>query len=327
MAEGLRRNDFYAAMRANRRNTIILCVSLILVGGILGYGIGWAFETAWLAQTSQSGVLALSLYSDWGVSGSAFLLVFGSAWTVIALFFGDKIVIGLAGAGDVSQVQEPQLHNIVEEMAIAAGLPKPRVVVIETPALNAFATGVTPEKATIGVTRGLIDALDRNELQGVVAHEMSHIANDDILYATAIGVIVGLIAVVSHISLRAARGMGRGSRRSRGKGAGGAGIAIVVLILIGLLAPLSAKLVQMAISRQREYLADATAVRLSRHPSGLIAALEKIGGSSVQYVGASKAIQHLFIANPFRNFSETAGALFATHPAVSLRIERLRNLG
>lgn len=323
----LRSTDFYAAMRANRRNTAILCLSLILVGGVLGYGVGWAFQTAWITQTSESGIITLSLYSDWGVSGSVFLLVFGSAWTVIALFFGDKIVIGLAGAGDVSQEQEPQLHNVVEEMAIAAGLPKPRVVIMETPALNAFATGVTPEKATIGVTRGLIDALNRDELQGVVAHEMSHIANDDIIYATAIGVVVGLIAVVADLSLRAARGMGRSSRRSRGKRAGGAGIAVVVLILIGLLAPLSAKLVQMAISRQREYLADATAVRLSRQPSGLIAALEKIGGSTTPFVGASKAIQHLFIANPFRNFSETAGALFATHPAVSLRIERLQNLG
>jgi len=327
MPEGLKRTDFYAAIRVNRRNTTILCAGLILVGGILGYAIGWSFETLAASQSYETVEPALSLYSEWGVIAAIFMLAFGLAWTIIALFVGDKIVIGLAGAENATQEQEPQLHNVVEEMAIAAGLPKPRIVIIETPALNAFATGVTPEKATIGVTRGLLDTLNRDELQGVVAHEMSHIANDDVLYATAIGVIVGLIAVVSELALRSVRHMRFRSSRSSKKGGGGAAIAILILILIGLLAPLSAKLVQMAISRQREYLADATAVRLSRHPEGLIAALNKIGGSSVKYEGASKAIQHLFIANPFRNFSETAGALFATHPAISLRIGRLYNLG
>ncbi len=247
----------------------------------------------------------------------------GSAW---ALRAGDRLVLGITGAREVGRDEEPVLHNVVEELAIAAGLPKPRVYVIETPSLNAFATGMSPRRAAICVTRGLLRRLNREELQGVIGHEMGHIVNWDIRYATAVAVLVGLIALVADGVLRALRhGAWRG-RRHRLPTAGAVG-ALLVLTLFALLAPLSAKLVQMAISREREYLADATSVRLTRNPQGLISALQKIAASATPFPGANRATQHMFIVNPFRNFPESVGPLFATHPPIELRIRRLQHLG
>ena len=219
------------------------------------------------------------------------------------------------------------LHNVVEEMALAAGLPKPRVAIVETDALNAFATGTKPEHAAIAVTRGLMNRLDRDELQGVVAHEMGHVANNDILYMTAVGVLVGLIVVVSDLALRSTRVMGRSSQSDRKGGGGIAIVAVVVLVAVGLLSPIAATLVQMAVSRQREYLADATAVKLTRNPAGLIGALRKLDQAPVRWDNASKAVQHLFIVNPFKKFGESASALMSTHPSVEQRVARLQDLG
>jgi heat shock protein HtpX len=223
------------------------------------------------------------------------------------------------------------LHNVVEEMALAAGLPKPRVMIVETAALNAFATGTRPEKAAVAVTRGLLNALGRDELQGVVAHEMGHVANNDVLYMTAVGVLVGLIVVASDLALRSMRFVGAGGRRSGDsrKGGGGAMVlaAILVLLAIGLLSPLMARVVQMAVSRQREYLADATSVKLTRNPLGLIGALQKLDAAPVRWADASRAVQHLFIVNPFKKFAADASALMATHPSIEQRIERLKALG
>lgn len=328
-AQGLKRTDFFAAMRANRRRTTVLCLGLILLGGVLGYVIGLAFEVFTANDPDFALYNGLRLQSIGGLAAGGFMIVFGTLWTLIALFLGDKIVLGLAGAREVTSDEEQRLHNVVEEMAIAAGLPKPRVFVIETPALNAFATGLKPEKATIGVTRGLLQTLSRDELQGVVGHEMGHIANDDIVYMTAVGVIVGMVVLISDVGLRSMRFMSFGGRsRSSSKGNGAAAIVMLVVLLVFLiLAPIAAKMLQMAISREREYLADATGVKFTRNPLGLIGALRKIEGSDIQFQGAPKAIQHLFIANPFKKFGEKAGAMFATHPAVSQRIERLQNLG
>ena len=323
----LKRTDFFAAMRANRRRTTVLCLILILIGGVLGYIIGLTFEVFSANDPEQSLARGLRLGSPAGLAAGAFLLVFGTGWTLIALFWGDRIVLGLAGAREVSEEDQPRLHNVVEEMAIAAGLPKPKIYVVETPALNAFATGLRPEKAAIGVTAGLLGALTREELQGVVAHEMGHIANDDIVYMTAVGVIVGMIVLIADIGLRSMRFVGRG-RSSGGKGGTAAMVIMFVILLVVLIvAPIAAMMLQMAISREREYLADATSVKFTRNPIGLINALTKIGGSSERFTGAPRAIQHLFIANPFRKFKKTSGALLATHPAIELRIERLRDLG
>lgn len=325
-AAGLASTDFRAAQRRNRRSTLALCGALILIGGSVGYLLGFAVE-AYAGPPVPGAAAPLPWLSAWGAWGGGAMLAAGLVWVLIALWWGDRIVIAMAEAEEVSAADEPRLHNVVEEMAIAAGLPKPRVTVIETPALNAFATGLDPDRATVGVTRGLLDTLDREELQGVVAHEMGHIANDDIVYMTAVGVVVGLIVLVADMARRSLY-MARFGLRGRGRKGGGAlAVLMVVLLLVGLLAPLASRLVQMAISRQREYLADATSVQFTRNPHGLIRALEKIGASTVPQENANRAIQHLFIANPVRTFGADARALFATHPAVVQRVARLRDLG
>jgi heat shock protein HtpX len=189
---------------------------------------------------------------------------------------------------------------------------------------------MTPARSSIGVTRGLLDNLNREELQGVIGHEMGHIVNWDIRYATAVGVLVGLIALVSDGALRSLRFSGGRSQSSGSSGRGGGGgaaLIVLFLLLFAALAPVFAKLVQMAVSRQREFLADATSVRLTRHPEGLISALEKLATSAKPFKGANSATQHMFIVNPFRNFSEKATRLFSTHPPLERRMARLRNLG
>lgn len=327
----LKGTDFFAAIRANRRRTTVLCVALILIGGLLGYVIGGTFEVFSAEIPDQGLDRVLSFRSATGIGAALFMLAFGTLWTIIALFLGDKIVLGLAGAKEVTRDEEARLHNVVEEIAIAAGLPKPRVYVIETPALNAFATGRKPEKAAIGVTRGLLETMSRDELQGVIGHEMGHVANGDIVYMTAVGVIVGMVVLIADMGLRAMRFMTWGGRsRSSGSNKGGGAAALVmlaILLVFLILAPIAAKLLQMAISREREYLADATSVKFTRNPLGLIGALKKIEGSELRFEGAPRAIQHLFIANPFRKFGKKAAALFSTHPAVSQRVARLQDLG
>jgi heat shock protein HtpX len=338
----LKRTDFQAAIRANRRNTTLLCVGLILLGVVLGYVAGWALETIKIDMATDPDLAgarwpggadnalgSLLIPTDWGVGAAFFMALFGTLWTLVALSWGDRIVLSMAGAHPVTREEEPQLYNVVEEVAIAAGVTAPSIHVVEVPALNAFATGLSAERAAIGVTRGLLQKLSRDELQGVIAHEMGHIVNDDMVYATAVGVIAGLVVLVSDGALRLMRGFWRGGTGSRrGKGGGGAAlIALIVLAVFAVLAPLAARLVQMAISRQREYLADATSVRLTRNPRGLIGALEKIGASDEPYLGASRALQHLYIENPLEHFDADSWSLFATHPSIEQRIERLRNLG
>lgn len=318
----LRRTDFVAAARANERKTRRLILILLSVAAALGYLIGWNLEIA------LTDVLLrrpdIWFLSDWGIAGAFALLGLSLLWTLVTFRFGDRIILRISHAHEVSVQDEPQLHNVVEEMAIAAGLPKPRVYVIETPALNAFATGMSTRTAAIGVTRGLLDKLNREELQGVVGHEMGHIVNLDMRYATAVGVMVGLIALVADQAWQLLR-HGSAGRRSGDKGPGQF-VALAILLVFALLAPLFAKLVQMAVSRQREFLADATSVRLTRNAHGLISALEKLEREAVPFPGANRATQHLFIVNPLKDFSERASALMATHPPLHSRITRLHNL-
>jgi heat shock protein HtpX len=319
----LRRTDFMAAARANQKATRRLITLLMIILAILGYLLGWSLQL--LMGYLPDNLETVWFLSPWGVRGALGLFVFGAAWSWVAFSQGDRIVLRLTGAEEVSADDEPVLHNVVEEMAIAAGIRKPGLFVIETGALNAFATGMSPAHAAIGVTRGLLESLNREELQGVIGHEMGHIVNWDIRYATAVGVIVGLIALVSDGALRSLYFSGRS--RNSGKGGSGAAFVMLALIAFAALAPLFAFLVQMAVSRQREFLADATSVRLTRHPEGLIAALEKLATSTETFKGANRATQHMFIVNPFRNFDEHASRLSATHPPLALRINRLRNLG
>ncbi len=319
----LRRTDFVAAARANQKATRRLVLLLLSMLVILGYLIGWTVQLT--SGAVPEGIETIWFASRWGGWCALVLLAIGIVWSWVAFHKGDRIVLRLTGANEVSESDEPQFHNVVHEMAIAAGIRKPRLYVIETDALNAFATGMSPARSAIGVTRGLLDTLNREELQGVIGHEMGHIVNWDIRYATAVGIIVGLIALVSDAALRSLYFSGRS--RNSGRGGGGAALLVLFLMAFAALAPVFAFLVQMAVSRQREFLADATSVRLTRHPQGLISALEKLATHAQPFKGANRATQHMFIVNPFRNFTEKSSRLMATHPPLELRMNRLRNLG
>ncbi|MEA2093004.1 MAG: M48 family metalloprotease [Pseudomonadota bacterium] len=320
----LLRTDFMAAARANRKATRRLVVILLLILAVLGYLLGWSAQAA-VSNYDPGGDASIWFASSWGFRGALVLIAIGAIWSWISFRRGDRVILRMTGANAVTAEEEPQLHNVVAEMAIAAGIRKPRIYIIETDALNAFATGMHPSRASIGVTRGLLQTLNREELQGVIGHEMGHIVNWDIRYATAVGVLVGLIALVSDGAMRSLF-YSRGSRSSGGRGSRGAVVIVLFLLVFAALAPLFSRLVQMAVSRQREFLADATSVRLTRHPEGLISALGKLALNAKPFKGANRATQHMFIINPFRNFSEKASALLATHPPLARRITRLQNL-
>jgi heat shock protein HtpX len=311
--------DFVGAQKVNRRNTMVLLAGLTALAALLGYMIGWVLET----ESSN----AVPLLSKGGVAVAALMAAVSVGWSAISLAFGDKMVLAMANAKEIDKADAPQLYNVVEEMSIAAGVPMPKVMVLETDALNAFATGSKPGSGTIAVTRGLLNTLNRDELQGVVAHEMSHLANLDTRYMVVVGVTVGLIALVCDMLLRSLA-WGRSSRSSSSdKKGGGAAILIILLLVVAILAPIAAKFVQMAVSRQREYLADATSVQFTRNPNGLISALGKLAEKAEPFPGVSRATQHLFIVNPVQTFTAKSSALLATHPDIADRIARLRNLG
>jgi heat shock protein HtpX len=311
--------DFVTAQKVNRRNTMVLLAALTALAALLGYLVGWVLET----ESSNT----VPLLSKGGVAVAALMAAVSVGWSAISLAFGDKMVLAMANAKQIDKADAPQLYNVVEEMAIAAGVPMPKVMVLETDALNAFATGNKPGNGTIAVTRGLLNSLNRDELQGVVAHEMSHLANLDTRYMVVVGVTVGLIALVCDMLLRSLS-WGRSNRSSSSdKKGGGAAILIILLIVVAILAPIAAKFVQMAVSRQREYLADATSVQFTRNPNGLIAALGKLAEKAEPFPGVSRATQHLFIVNPVQTFTAKSSALLATHPDIADRIARLRNLG
>ena len=310
--------DFVAAQKVNRRNTILLLIVLTALAALTGYVIGWLIE----GEATD----AVPLWSQLGLVAAALMAVISAGWSMISLAFGDSLVLTMANAKAIDKPDAPQLYNVVEEMAIAAGVPMPRVMVLETEALNAFATGNRVGHGTIVVTRGLLDTLSRDELQGVVAHEMSHLANLDTRYMVVVGVTVGLIALVCDMLLRT-MAWGDSGRSSGKKGSSGGGLLVILLIVVAIFAPLAAKAVQMAVSRQREYLADATSVQFSRNPNGLISALGKLADKAAPFPGVSRATQHLFIVNPVQTFTAKTPALLATHPEVADRIARLRNLG
>ena len=314
--------DFVSAQRVNRRNTMVLLVILTAVAALVGYVVGWALE----GEVSDS----VPLWSKAGVVLAGLMAAVSVGWSMVSLAFGDSLVLSMASAKAIEKADAPQLYNVVEEVAIAAGVPMPRVMIMETDALNAFATGNRVGHGTIVVTRGLLDTMNREELQGVVAHEMSHLANLDTRYMVVVGVTVGLIALVCDMLLRTmawgSSGSSSSSSSSDKKGSGG-GLLIILLIVVAIFAPLAAKAVQMAVSRQREYLADATSVQFTRNPNGLISALGKLADKAAPFPGVSRATQHLFIVNPVQTFTSKSSALLATHPDIADRIARLRNLG
>ena len=307
------RTTFYSEQAANRRYSLLLAFVVLLVlaglGFAIGYGVSGNLDTAYVVVL---GAVFLSL-----------LLTAGS------YFSGDSLVLSVSHAREVTAQQAPQLFNVVQEMAVAANVPMPRVYIIDDTAPNAFATGRDPKHASIAITTGLLQKLDREELQGVIGHEMSHVRNYDIRFTLLVAVLVGSIALLADVFLRFTF-FGGGPRRGGDReGGGGGGIQIVlfvVAIVLAILAPIFARLVQLAVSRQREYLADASSVELTRNPAGLERALGKIASDKEVLEVANRATQHLYIVNPIKKFESRAQGLFSTHPPIADRINRLRQL-
>jgi heat shock protein HtpX len=272
-------------------------------------GLGWV-----LAQYYGDPVF---LYVFAGVS------VIGN---VVAYWKSDSIALAMSGAQPIAREQNVRLHRIVENLAITAGLPLPRLYVMHSPQINAFATGRDPKHSAVAVTTGALEKLDDNELTGVLAHELSHIGNRDILIATVVVVVAGVIAVVSDLALRMS--FWGGERRRDDRNSGGAAMLVIVLAAV-ILAPLAATLIRLAVSRKREFLADASGALLTRYPEGLASALEKIAHDEMPMRKAHNATAHLFIASPFkgREAASWFTRLFATHPPLPERIRILRSPG
>jgi heat shock protein HtpX len=303
---------FYSQQAANRRNSVLLALAVVVLLGVLGFAIGFAV-------TGDPAGAAFSV----GIA-----VVIGFLASLGSYFAGDKLVLAASGAKEVDETSAPQLMNIVREMTIAANVPLPKVYVIDDSAPNAFATGRDPKHASIAITTGLLQKLDREELQGVIGHELSHVRNLDIRFSLLVGVMVGSIALLADFFLRFTfwGGGRRGGRDRDGGGGGLQAVMFVVAIVLAILAPIAARLVQLAVSRQREYLADASSVELTRNPAGLERALAKIATDKEVLEVANRATQHLYFTNPIKKFEERSSSMFATHPAIVDRINRLRAL-
>ena len=247
-------------------------------------------------------------------------VIFSVVMNIVSYWYSDKIALSLAKAHPATREKYFDFYTIVENLAITAGLPMPRIYVIEDPSPNAFATGRDKNHAVVAVTTGLLSIMNKTEIEGVVAHEMSHIGNKDMLLSTVAVVLVGFVAIVSDMMIRMTIFGGRRDDRE------GNGIFMIVGIILAILAPIAATLIQLAISRKREYLADASGALLTRYPEGLASALEKIGQYGRPMQRQSTAIAHLYIANPLGSgaFGKKVGSLFSTHPKVEERIKRLR---
>jgi heat shock protein HtpX len=252
-----------------------------------------------------------------------FFVAFSVLMNIVGYWFSDSIALSLARAHPVTREQYFDLYTTVENLAITAGIPLPRIYVIDDPAPNAFATGRDTEHAVVAVTTGLLAIMNKTELEGVIAHEMSHIGNRDMLVSTIVVVLVGFISIVSDMLIRSTFFGGRRNNDREGNG-----VFMIVGIALSILAPILATLIQLAISRKREYLADATGALLTRYPEGLASALEKISAYSRPMAAQSTAIAHLYIANPLGSggLGKSIGALFSTHPPIEERIKILRSM-
>jgi heat shock protein HtpX len=249
-------------------------------------------------------------------------IIFSLFMNVASFWWSDKIVLGISKARPAERGEFFDLYTVTENLSIAAGLPMPKIYVIDDPAPNAFATGRDKNHAVVCATTGLLQKLERPELEGVIAHELSHIGNRDILLMSAVVVLVGFVSIISDIFLRS---MWFGGRRNNDREGGGGVLAIIGIILV-ILSPIIATLIKLAISRRREYLADASGALLTRYPEGLARALEKIGSYNMPMKAASNATAHLFISNPLGSGSKSFSNLFQTHPPIAERIKILREM-
>jgi heat shock protein HtpX len=293
-------------IRTNKRNSILLLAAM----AILLLSLGAVFGTVWAGRPGTGGGLL--------VAAIVWLVM-----TLISFAAGDKILLASSGAIEVTPEVHPMLFNVVEEIKIAAQLPvMPKIYIIPDPSPNAFATGRNPQHSAVAVTEGLLAKLNRDEIQGVIAHEMSHIVHRDILFVTMASVILGSVALLSNIFLRSSR-FGSSRRYSSERGGNGQGIIVILAIVLAILAPILVQVLYFALSRKREYMADAGAVRLTRYPEGLANALEKISGSALPVAAANNATAPMYIATPFRG---TQLSLFSTHPPIEERIGILRKM-
>jgi len=300
-------------VRANQRRSTMLVIAMAFVLAALGYAIGHLF------------------LSGEGWSGLALAVILWAVLAAVTYASGDSIVLALSRARRIEKQHHPVLYNIVEEMTIAAGLPQmPAIYIIDDPAPNAFATGRTPQKAAVAVTAGLLETLSRDELQGVIAHELAHIKNRDVLYMTTLTVMVGTIVILAAVARHMiwfGGGRRRTSRRSGGGGQAEVFIAIAAVVLM-ILAPLIARLLYFAASRRREYVADGCAALFTRYPEGLASALEKISRTTrSKLAAANEATAPMYLVNPLKVSKAGLANLSATHPPIEERIRILRSMG
>jgi heat shock protein HtpX len=262
-----------------------------------------------------------------GKAGLAFAVIIAVVLTIGSYYSSDKIVLAMSRARPVEKAEFPYLYNVVEGLAIAAGVPAPKCYVIDDTAPNAFATGRNPQNSVIVVTTGLLEKMNRVELEGVIAHEMSHIKNYDTLLQTLTVVMVGVVALLSDW-MRRSFWWGGGRRRGsdRGRGGGAAGLVVILGLILAMLSPLIAQLIRFAISRRREFLADASGAMLTRYPAGLASALKKIAEDKEPLEAANKATAHLYIVNPLKDIGGAVNRLFSTHPPVEERIAALEKM-
>jgi len=284
-----------------RRSYVLVFLFVVLIAGMV-YSSGLFFE---LGHYFAIPAVIVAVLMSWG-----------------GYYYSDRIVLSMSRARPVERRQEPYLWNTVEGLSIAAGLPMPRPYIIEDSAPNAFATGRDPQHAAIAVTRGLLDKLNRLELEGVVAHEMAHIQNYDIRLMTLVTVLVGTVVLLSDWMMRS---LWYGGRRRRSSGRGGNPLVLIGLVFV-ILSPIIARLMRSALSRQREFLADASGALLTRYPEGLASALEKLTADKEPLEVANKATAHLYIINPLTEYRGKLNSLFSTHPPLDERVKRLRGM-
>ncbi len=294
-------------IRSNQIRSVVLAIGMGALLILIGYFLGLYFF-------------------DNATAGLVIAILVWVVLSLVAYFQGDSILLGMSRAKKISPDDHPRLYNVVEEMKIASGLEKmPDIYIIDDPALNAFATGRDPNRASVAITSGLLQKLSRDELQGVIAHEISHIKNRDVLLMAMCSVLLGTIVLLAWYGSRFLIFGGAGSRRSSSRGGGqGQIIILVVALVFMILAPIFAQLIYFAISRKREYLADASGALYTRYPEGLASALEKLGASTGQLKSANQATAPMYIINPFRKKGMKASDLSSTHPPISERIRILR---
>lgn len=303
--------DFYKQISHNKKMTYVLFLMFFLLIGFLSL------------------VLSFVLDIYFGAGFILFFSIFGFLtiiFAIISYYNSDKIVTSIAGAKEAPKEQFKQLYNIVEELCLASGLPMPRVFVMKDPSINAFATGRDPNHAVVCVTMGCLEKLNREQLQGVIAHELSHIKNFDVRTMTLATVLVGITVLLSDLMFRMFL-FGSISNRSNSKNSGGLIIIVIVVsIILAIITPLVAKMITLAISRKREFVADASAVEMTRNPVGLASALELISKDTNLLVSANKATAHLYISNPLKGQKIFLKNLFSTHPNINDRINALKGI-